>query len=155
MKFAAIALAGVFAAFPTRLSACDTGNRLQHPAQGEIYAKFGYRENPLLHIVRLHSGVDYKGAIGDPVAAAEAGTIAAAGREGGYGNYVRIDHGNGLQTAYGHLNTYKVKPGQCVSKGEVIGSMGNSGVSTGPHLHFEVLQNNRFVDPGSLLPDQR
>jgi murein DD-endopeptidase MepM/ murein hydrolase activator NlpD len=152
MKFAILALAGLFAALPGHLEACDTGNRLRHPAQGEIYGKFGYREHPLLHVLRLHTGLDYRGAIGDPVAAAEGGTVAVADREGGYGNYVRIDHGNGLQTAYAHLASYNVKPGQCVSKDELIGSVGNSGVSTEPHLHFEVLQNSRFIDPISLLP---
>jgi murein DD-endopeptidase MepM/ murein hydrolase activator NlpD len=152
MKFAFIALAGLVAASSTPLEACDTGSQLQHPAQGEIYAKFGYRRHPLLRTVRLHSGLDYKGAVGDPVSAAATGTVAVAGREGGYGNYVRIDHGNGLQTAYAHLLNYNVKPGQCVSKDEVIGSLGNSGVSTEPHLHFEVIQNDRFIDPSALLP---
>jgi murein DD-endopeptidase MepM/ murein hydrolase activator NlpD len=133
--------------------ACETAGGLQHPARGEIDAKFGFREHPLLHTVRLHSGVDYSGAYGDPIAAAGAGTVTAAGREGGYGIYVRIDHGNGLQTAYAHLLNYNVKPGQCVSEGEVIGRLGNTGISTKPHLHFEVLQNNRFIDPSSLLPD--
>ena len=155
MKFAAIALAGLFAASSARLLACDTGSQLRHPARGEMYAKFGYRENPLVHAARFHPGVDYKGATGDPVTAAEAGTVTFAGREGGYGNYVRIDHGNGLQTAYAHLASYKVKPGQCVSKDEVIGTVGNTGISTGPHLHFEVLQDGRFVDPSSLLPGPR
>jgi murein DD-endopeptidase MepM/ murein hydrolase activator NlpD len=155
MKFAFVALAGLIAASSTPIQACETGNQLQHPAQGEIYAKFGYPENPLVHTARLHSGLDYKGAVGDPVAAAEAGTVAAAGREGGYGNYVRIDHGNGLQTAYAHLLSYKVKPGQCVGKGEAIGSLGNSGLSTGPHLHFEVLRDDRFVDPCLLFADRR
>jgi murein DD-endopeptidase MepM/ murein hydrolase activator NlpD len=155
MKFATLVLAGLFAASPAQLLACDTGGQLRHPAQGEIYAKFGFRKHPLLHTVRLHSGVDYKGAIGDAVAAAGSGTVAVASRKGGYGNYVRIDHGNDLQTAYAHLASYKVKPGQCVSKDEVIGSVGDTGLSTEPHLHFEVLQNGRFIDPSSLLPDQR
>ena len=104
-------------------------------------------------------GLDYRGAGGEPVSAAEAGTVVAADRfneetkgEAGYGNYVRIDHGNGLQTAYAHLLNFNVKAGQCVSKGEVIGNLGNSGVSTEPHLHFEVIQNGRFADPSPLLP---
>jgi murein DD-endopeptidase MepM/ murein hydrolase activator NlpD len=153
MKFVVIALAGLLAASPAQLLACDTGSQLRHPAQGEIVSKFGYRKDSLGHLL-LHSGLDYLGAVGDPVAAAAAGTVIVAGREGGYGNYVRIDHGNGLQTAYAHLANYKVKPGQCVSQDEAIGGLGNSGVSTGPHLHFEILQNHKFVDPGSVLPDR-
>ncbi len=155
MKFAFIALAGLFAVSPARLEACGTGSQLQHPARGEIYRKFGYTEHPLLKTARLHTGLDYKGTVGDPVAAAGTGTVTVAGQEGGYGNYVRIDHGNGLQTAYAHLLNYNVKPGQCVSKGEVIGVLGNSGLSSEPHLHFEVLQNSSFIDPSSLLPDHR
>jgi murein DD-endopeptidase MepM/ murein hydrolase activator NlpD len=155
MKFAFLAVAGLFAASEARLEACEGAKQLQHPAQGEVYRDFGYTKDPLLQTVRLHSGLDYKGAIGDPIVAASAGTVAAAGREGGYANYVRIDHGNGLQTAYAHLLSYKVKPGQCVSKDEIIGSLGNSGLSTGPHLHFEILQDNKFVDPSSILPHRR
>jgi murein DD-endopeptidase MepM/ murein hydrolase activator NlpD len=150
MKFAFAAFACLLASSPARLVACDTGSQLEHPVQGEIYAKFGYD----IHTVRFHSGLDYRGAAGDPVVAAETGTVAAAGRYGGYGNYIRIDHGNGLQTAYNHLLNYKVKPGQCVGKGEVIGSVGNSGYSSGPHLHFEVLRDDKVVDPCALLPDR-
>ena len=159
MKPASIVLAGLLAVFATGADACETGGRLQHPAQGEIYRKFGYAAHPLLKTVRLHAGLDYRGAGGEPVSAAEAGTVVAADRfneetkgEAGYGNYVRIDHGNGLQTAYAHLLNFNVKAGQCVSKGEVIGNLGNSGVSTEPHLHFEVIQNGRFADPSPLLP---
>jgi murein DD-endopeptidase MepM/ murein hydrolase activator NlpD len=153
MKFASLALVSIFAASSAPLGACETGNQLQHPAQGEIYRNFGYTEHPLLRTKRLHSGLDYKGAPGDPVTAAGTGTVTVAGREGGYGNYVRIDHGNGLQTAYAHLLNFTVKPGQCVSKDETIASLGNSGFSTEPHLHFEVLRDSRFIDPCALLPD--
>jgi murein DD-endopeptidase MepM/ murein hydrolase activator NlpD len=153
MKFASVALVSVFAASSAHLEACEIGNQLQHPAQGEIYKNFGYSQHPLLHTVRLHAGLDYKGAVGDAVVAAGTGTVTVAGREGGYGNYVRIDHGNGFQTAYAHLLNYNVKPGQCISKDEIIGSLGNSGLSSGPHLHFEVFQHNRFVDPCDLLPN--
>ncbi len=152
MKSAWIVLASIFAAYSTGAAACETGGHLQHPAQGEIFRKFGLMKDPVLKTVRLHSGLDYKGAGGEAVTAAEAGNVEIAGQEGGYGNYVRIDHGNGMQTAYGHLLNFSVKPGQCVSKGEVIGSLGNSGISTGPHLHFEVIQDTKFVDPSLLLP---
>jgi murein DD-endopeptidase MepM/ murein hydrolase activator NlpD len=153
MKFAFVALVSVFAASSAHLEACETGNQLRHPAQGEIYAKFGWKRHPLLKTVRFHAGLDYKGAVGNAITAAGTGTVAAAERYGGYGNYVRIDHGNGLQTAYGHLLNYNVKPGQCIGRDEIIGSLGNSGLSTEPHLHFEVIQDNKFVDPCALLPD--
>jgi murein DD-endopeptidase MepM/ murein hydrolase activator NlpD len=153
MRFAFVALACLFAASPARSEACGTGNQLVHPAQGEIYAKFGWKKHPLLKTVRFHAGLDYMGAVGDPVEAAGAGTVAAAGRYGGYGNYVRIDHGNGLQSTYGHLLKLNVEPGQCIGKGEIVGSVGNTGLSTEPHLHFEVIQDNKFVDPCALLPD--
>ena len=152
MKPASIALAGLFAALSAGAFACETGSRLQHPAQGEVYRKFGYGKDPLLKTVKLHSGLDYKGAVGEPIGAAEVGTVEVAERDGGYGNYVRIDHGNGLKTAYAHLLNYNVKPGQCVSKGEVIASLGNSGITAGSHLHFEVIQDGKFADPSPLLP---
>jgi murein DD-endopeptidase MepM/ murein hydrolase activator NlpD len=152
MKLAAIALGGLLTVLSTGGEACQTGGQLQHPAQGEIYRKFGYAKHPLLKTVRLHAGLDYRGAAGEPVSAAEAGTIVAAGVEDGYGNYIRIDHGNGLQTAYGHLSSLNVTAGQCVSKGELIGNAGNTGVSSQPHLHFEVIQNGRFTNPGPMLP---
>jgi murein DD-endopeptidase MepM/ murein hydrolase activator NlpD len=161
MKPASIALAGLLAVFSTGADACETGGRLQHPAQGEIYRKFGYTAHPLLKAVRLHAGLDYRGAGGEPVSAAEAGTVVIADRfneetngEAGYGNYVRIDRGNGLQTAYAHLLNFNVKAGQCVSKGEVIGRLGNSGLSSEPYLHLEVIQNGQFADPSPLLPDR-
>ncbi len=152
MKPVAIVLSSIFALYSAGLAACEVGKHLQHPAQGQIYRKFGLTKDPVLKTVHLHSGLDYKGAVGDAVSAAEAGTVVVANNEGGYGNYVRIDHGNGMQTAYGHLQNFSVKPGQCVSKGEVIGSLGNSGISTGPHLLFEVIQDNELVDPSPLLP---
>jgi murein DD-endopeptidase MepM/ murein hydrolase activator NlpD len=155
MKFAFVVVAGLFAASSAGLEACETGYQLRHPAQGEVYRNFGFTMHPLLKTQRFHTGLDYRGAPSDPVAAAEAGTVTVAGREGGYGNYLRVDHGNGLQTAYGHLLNYNVKPGQCISKGEVIGALGNSGLSSGPHLQFEVIQDSKFADPCALLPDNR
>lgn len=160
MKFAVI-VAGLFAVLSSGVEACETGSNLQHPVAGAVFRKFApAAESPFARKIRLktgldfslHLGQDYKGASGEPVHAAEFGTvIVAAGPYGNYGNYVRIDHGNGLQTAYGHLLNFNVKPGQCVSKGEVIGPLGNTGFSAGPHLHFEVFRNGEFADPGPLL----
>jgi murein DD-endopeptidase MepM/ murein hydrolase activator NlpD len=119
---------------------------------------FGYRRHPLLKTLRLHSGVDWAGPVGTPIMAAGSGTIEVAGREGGYGNYVRIRHSNGYKTAYGHMLRFAegVTKGVKVRQGQIIGYLGNSGLSTGPHLHYEVLVNSRFTNPLSLkIPRSR
>jgi len=119
---------------------------------------FGYRRHPLLKTLRLHSGVDWAGPVGTPIMAAGSGTIEVAGREGGYGNYVRIRHANGYKTAYGHMLRFAegVAKGVKVRQGQVIGYLGNSGMSTGPHLHYEVLVNSRFTNPLSIkIPHSR
>jgi murein DD-endopeptidase MepM/ murein hydrolase activator NlpD len=119
---------------------------------------FGYRRHPLLKTLRLHSGVDWAGPVGTPIMAAGSGTIEVAGREGGYGNYVRIRHSNGYKTAYGHMLRFAegVAKGVKVRQGQIIGYLGNSGLSTGPHLHYEVLVNSRFTNPLSLkIPRSR
>jgi murein DD-endopeptidase MepM/ murein hydrolase activator NlpD len=119
---------------------------------------FGYRRHPLLKTLRLHSGVDWAGPVGTPIMAAGNGTIEVAGREGGYGNYIRIRHANGYKTAYGHLLRFAegVAKGVKVRQGQVIGYLGNSGLSTGPHLHYEVLVNSRFTNPLSIkIPRSR
>jgi murein DD-endopeptidase MepM/ murein hydrolase activator NlpD len=153
MKYFCLAVAAALALLSAQVRACDTGgDNLVHPARGGIYRKFGYVKHPLLNVTRLHSGVDYRGRTGARIIAAEAGTVVVAGRQGGYGNYVRIDHGNGLHTTYAHLRRIKVKPGQCVAKGETIGSIGHTGITKGPHLHFEILRDDRFLDPSGLLP---
>ncbi len=119
---------------------------------------FGWRRHPLLKTLRLHSGVDWAGPVGTPIMAAGNGTIEVAGRQGGYGNYVRIRHSNGYKTAYGHMLRFAegVAKGVKVRQGQVIGYIGTSGMSTGPHLHYEVLVNNRFTNPLSIkLPRSR
>ncbi len=119
---------------------------------------FGYRRHPLLKTLRLHSGVDWAAPVGTPIMASGSGTIEVAGREGGYGNYVRIRHANGYKTAYGHMLRFAegVAKGVKVRQGQIIGFLGNSGLSTGPHLHYEVLVNNRFTNPLSIkIPRSR
>jgi len=119
---------------------------------------FGYRRHPVLKILKLHSGVDWAGPVGTPIMAAGNGTIEVAGREGGYGNYVRIRHANGYKTAYGHMLRFAegVTKGVKVRQGQIIGYLGNSGMSTGPHVHYEVLVNNRFTNPLSIkIPRSR
>ncbi len=119
---------------------------------------FGWRRHPLLKTLRLHSGVDWAAPVGTPIMASGNGTIEVAGREGGYGNYVRIRHANGYKTAYGHMLRFAegVAKGVKVRQGQVIGYLGNSGMSTGPHVHYEVLINNRFTNPLSIkIPRSR
>lgn len=113
---------------------------------------FGIRFHPLLNQRKLHSGIDWAGPPGTPIVAAGNGTIEEAGYKGQYGNYVRIRHANGYQTAYGHMRSIApgMRGGLKVRQGQVIGYIGTTGLSSGPHLHFEVLVNNRFVDPLSI-----
>lgn len=101
----------------------------------------------------LHRALDLARAVGTPIKAADNGYVVVAGwSNAGYGNYVVIDHGNGLQTLYGHLSRIFVRPGDVVTRGAVIGNMGNTGNSTGPHLHFEVIKRGVRVNPRSYLP---
>ena len=117
-----------------------------------ITSGFGVRFHPLLNERRMHTGVDWATTSGTPVMAAGNGTIEEAGRKGQYGNYIRIRHGNGYQTAYGHMARFAdgVADGVKVRQGQTIGFVGSTGLSSGPHLHFEVLVNNQFVDPMSI-----
>ena len=116
---------------------------------GRLTSGFGYRKHPLYGIVKLHSGIDYAAPVGTPILASGNGTIEVAGREGGYGNYVRIRHANSYKTAYGHMHRFAegVVKGAKVRQGQIIGFIGTTGASTGPHLHYEVLVNNRFTNP--------
>jgi murein DD-endopeptidase MepM/ murein hydrolase activator NlpD len=133
---------------------------LRKPVRGtdvRLTSGFGVRFHPLLNTRKMHTGVDWACAIGTPIIAAGNGTIEEVGRKGYYGNYIRIRHGNGYQTAYGHMSRFaNVHPGMKVRQGQVIGYVGSTGLSTGPHVHFEVLVNNRFVDPMSIqVPRER
>ena len=112
---------------------------LGKPHHGEITSHFGTRENPFSGGgAETHSGMDFRGNTGDPVKSTAHGKVSFAGVKGGYGNCVIIDHGYNLQTLYGHFSQIKVKAGQEVQSGEVIGAVGSTGRSTGPHLHYEV-----------------
>lgn len=125
----------------------------QHsPASMEfISSGFGYRADPFTGGAAFHAGLDFKGPIGAPIYAAAAGTIRFVGVQQGYGNTVEIDHGNGLMTRYAHMSGFRATPGQRVEAGQVIGLIGNTGRSTGPHLHFEVRINDRAVNPRPFL----
>jgi murein DD-endopeptidase MepM/ murein hydrolase activator NlpD len=116
------------------------------PVQGVLTSPFGMRWG------RMHEGIDIGAPTGTPIYAAAGGTVNYAGWEGGYGNLTVIDHGNGLATAYGHQSQLAVSSGQTVSRGQVIGYVGSTGHSTGPHLHFEVRVNGVPNDPLAYLP---
>jgi murein DD-endopeptidase MepM/ murein hydrolase activator NlpD len=117
------------------------------PVAGSITSYFGYRYHPILHFTRFHAGLDIGASWGTPIVAAADGEIAAAGWAGGYGREVRIVHGGGLMTLYGHMSEIVAQPGTFVHAGQLIGYVGSSGLSTGPHLHFEVRQNGTPVNP--------
>lgn len=111
---------------------------------------FGMRLHPILGFSRLHQGTDFGAAMGSPIMAAAAGTVTFAGWHGGHGNYLQILHHPGLMTAYAHMSRFAVKPGTVVAQGQVIGYVGSTGLSTGPHLHYEVWVNNVPVDPTGI-----
>ncbi|HEV2471415.1 MAG TPA: peptidoglycan DD-metalloendopeptidase family protein [Chthonomonadales bacterium] len=120
---------------------------LIRPCGGRITSGFGYRFHPILHRMRMHTGVDIGAPYGTPIHAAAGGVVMHAGYEGGYGNCVIIDHGNGLSTLYGHCSVLLVSFGERVSQGQVIARVGATGMATGPHLHFEVRRNGVPVRP--------
>ncbi|MBT9332558.1 M23 family metallopeptidase [Acidipila sp. 4G-K13] len=121
------------------------------PVVGKITSSFGEREDPFNGEGAFHSGVDISGSFGDPVRATADGTVMMAGFGNGYGREIVIDHGNGIDTVYGHLSGFAVTDGQQVKTGQVIGYIGMSGRSTGPHLHYEVRIHNTPVNPHKYL----
>jgi murein DD-endopeptidase MepM/ murein hydrolase activator NlpD len=116
-----------------------------------ITSGFGPRTHPIYGDVRMHTGIDFGASYGTPIRAAGDGVVVSAGPLGGYGNATVIDHGNGLATLYAHQSDMSVSPGQRVSRGQVIGYVGSTGFSTGPHLHFEVRVRGTPVDPMQYL----
>jgi murein DD-endopeptidase MepM/ murein hydrolase activator NlpD len=126
---------------------------LRKPLSGDfqITSSFGYRTDPFLGRPALHSGVDLRQDYGEPVRATAGGVVTVAGPSGGYGNMVEIDHGGGLSTRYGHLSQIGVMVGQQVAPGAVIGKVGSTGRSTGPHLHYEVRSDGEAIDPARFL----
>ncbi|WP_229736336.1 M23 family metallopeptidase [Novosphingobium endophyticum] len=120
------------------------------PVPGRITSRYGMRRHPILGYKRMHAGIDFGAGYGTPIHAVSEGTITYAGRHGGHGNYVRINHGGGIGTGYGHMSRIAVKNGARVRAGQVIGYVGSTGLSTGPHLHFEAYRAGRTVDPMSI-----
>jgi murein DD-endopeptidase MepM/ murein hydrolase activator NlpD len=120
------------------------------PVHGRVSSPFGERFHPILGYVRMHKGVDLAAVAGTPIVAAADGKVVEAGWHGGYGEQVQIAHASGLETSYGHMSRIAAHIGQVVRKGEVIGWVGSTGLSTGPHVHFEVTRNGRPVNPLSV-----
>lgn len=123
----------------------------QWPVNGTITSGFGYRTHPVLGYQRLHAGTDFGAATGTPIVAADGGVVVSAGWLGGYGNAIVISHGGGIATLYAHQSRLAVSAGSSVSRGQVIGYVGSTGMSTGPHLHFEVRVNGTPVDAARYL----
>jgi murein DD-endopeptidase MepM/ murein hydrolase activator NlpD len=124
---------------------------MRTPVDGaRLTSGFGMRFHPLLAYSRMHQGVDFGAPMGAPILAAANGTVAFAARHGGHGNYIKLNHNKDLSTAYAHLSRFAVRPGQKVAQGQVIGYVGSTGISTGPHLHYEVWLRGRPTNPMTL-----
>jgi murein DD-endopeptidase MepM/ murein hydrolase activator NlpD len=126
--------------------------RLIWPVPGPVTSGFGWRVHPIFHTRKFHTGIDIGAAYGTAIHAADGGTVIYAAGMSGYGNVVVIDHGGGLSTLYAHQSGFAVSSGGAVSRGQVIGYVGMTGYTTGPHLHFEVRVNGSPVDPLGYLP---
>src|SRR5438270_5330708 len=120
---------------------------LTMPANGPVTSYFGYRYHPILHFTRFHAGIDIGAGWGSPIVAAADGQVVGAGWGGGDGREVQIAHGGGITSLYGHMSDIVAQPGSFVHAGQLIGYVGSSGLSTGPHLHFEVRQSGTPVNP--------
>lgn len=124
---------------------------LGRPVKGSVSSWFGKREDPLNHKDAFHEGIDFRGRKGDPILATGEGKIIFAGRNGGYGNVIKIDHGNGYTSAFAHLDSFDVAKGDYVKRGQRIGRIGNSGRSTGSHLHYELNYRGRPTNPYKFM----
>lgn len=126
---------------------------MRQPVKGARFTSgFGMRRHPILRRSKMHTGADWAAPSGTPILAAGNGVVEQAGRKGGYGNYVLLRHANGFKTAYAHMSRFAsgMRPGIRVTQGQVIGYVGTTGLSSGPHLHYEVLVNNRHVNPMTM-----
>ena len=128
----------------------ENSQGMRLPVAGRVTSGFGTRFHPILGYQRFHAGLDLAATFGSPIKAAADGRVVSAGWHGGYGRLVAIVHGGGIETLYGHMSQIAARPGEMVRQGQVIGYVGSSGLSTGPHLHYEVLKNGRAVNPMSV-----
>jgi murein DD-endopeptidase MepM/ murein hydrolase activator NlpD len=124
--------------------------QMKMPVQGHQTSSFGLRFHPVLGYSRMHQGIDYGAPMGSPIVAATDGVVSFAGWHGGHGNYVQIRHAGNMGTGYAHMSRIIAKPGQHVSAGQLIGYVGSTGLSTGPHLHFEVFKDNKAINPAGV-----
>jgi len=146
-------LARQIGAIQARLGTKRTGKlSMMWPVIAPITSPFGNRYHPVLKKYKMHTGLDLGAQMGTPIKAAESGTVIMAQRDSGYGNMTVIDHGDGISTLYGHQSKLGVKVNDKVAKGQVIGYVGSTGISTGPHLHFEVRVNGQVKNPLDYLP---
>ncbi len=122
---------------------------LAMPVSGRATSSYGMRRHPILGYVRMHAGMDFGAPYGSPIYAVTDGTVNYAGYRGGYGQFVRIDHGRGMATGYGHMSRIAARQGQQVRRGDVIGYVGSTGLSTGPHLHYEMYRNGQPINPAT------
>ncbi len=120
------------------------------PVPGAVTSNFGMRRHPILGYMRMHAGIDFKARYGTPIVAVSDGRVSAAGRAGGCGIAVRLEHGGGLSTRYCHMSRMAVNAGQSVRRGQVIGYVGSTGLSTGAHLHYEMYRGGRAINPASV-----
>jgi murein DD-endopeptidase MepM/ murein hydrolase activator NlpD len=145
------ALQAQIAASVSRGNPTQGNGRFVWPVNGAVTSGFGARAHPIFGESRMHTGIDVGASSGTPVKAGDDGVVVTAGANGGYGNWTLVDHGGGLATGYAHQSSIGVSAGQRVSRGQVIGRVGSTGASTGPHLHFEVRVNGSPVDPMAWL----
>ncbi len=141
--------------YETKLKSIDknlAGIPLGIPHHGRISSNYGYRRNPFTNRgLEMHSGIDISGRIGEPIKATATGKVTHAGYKGQYGRVIIVKHSNGWETRYAHLSRTLVKVGQHVEAGQIIGSLGNTGRSTGPHLHYELLRNGKKMNPAPTM----
>ena len=133
----------------------ESKGALSRPVNGAITSGFGGRRHPILGYVRMHAGVDFKAGYGAPIYAVSEGVVSSAGRMGGCGNAVRITHGGNLATRYCHMSRIAASSGSRVRRGQIIGYVGSTGLSTGPHLHYELYRGGRAINPMSVKFTER
>ncbi|HYR25533.1 MAG TPA: M23 family metallopeptidase [Aquabacterium sp.] len=135
--------------FETRLTALMVPSTA--PVSGPVGSHFGFRTDPITHHPALHTGLDFPGAIGTPIVAAAGGVVVSTDEHPQYGHLLELDHGNGLLTRYAHTSRIVVRPGDLVKRGQKVAEIGNTGRSTGPHLHFEVMVDGVLQNPAKFL----
>ncbi len=133
----------------------ESKGALSRPVNGAVTSGFGSRRHTILGYRRMYSGLDFKAGYGTPIYAVTDGVVAYVGRKGGYGNFVQLNHGGGLATGYGHMSRFAVSSGSRVRRGQIIGYVGSTGLSTGPHLHYELYRGGHAVNPMSVKFTQR